>query len=75
MSCEHAHAREHSLLEVLTAKHYPQVFRVTRPYFANQREALKKGQLITVLDRRKVNLVVGVDHECREFYVRKVRGC
>ena len=67
-------SKEQSLLEVLTAKQYPQVYRITRPYIANQRECLKKGQIVTVLDRRKVNLVVGVDNEGREFYVRKDRS-
>lgn len=64
--------REYSLSEILLKKHYPQVFRVTRPYFIKGRECLKQGQFITLLDRRMVELVSGIDREGKQF---KVRNC
>ena len=65
--------REHCLIDVLASKHYPQVFQVTRPYFLDGKECLKKGQYIAVLQRRKVELITGIDQEGRFFKVRKDR--
>ena len=62
------------LPEILLSKQYPQVFRLTRPYRVRGSQYLKEGQYITVIDRRKVELIVGVDSEGREFKVRKDRS-
>lgn len=66
--------REYSLLDILALKHYPQVLRVSRPYYSNGREYLKRGQYITVVDRKKVELIAGVDQERRFFQIRKDRS-
>lgn len=69
-----ANPREYCLNDVLASKHYPQVLRVTRPYKVHDREYLKTGQYVTILDRRRVELLTGVDKEARSFKVRKDRS-
>jgi len=66
--------REYSLLDILSSKHYPQVLRITRPFYVKGREYLKQGQYITLLDRRKVELITGTDQEGKQFKVRNDRS-
>ena len=69
-----ANPREYCLNDIIAAKHYPQVLRVTRACFVHDREYFKAGQYITLLDRRRVELLTGSDQEARPFKVRKDRS-
>ena len=71
---EESNLREYYLNDILAAKHYPQVLRVTKPYILEGREYLKQGQYITILDRRRIELITGEDQEKRPFKVRNDRS-
>lgn len=66
--------REYYLSDILAAKHYPQVLRVTQPYTVGGRDYLKKDQYITILQRRHIELITGIDAEGRPFKVRNDRS-
>ena len=71
---EENNLREYYLNDILAAKHYPQVLRVSKPYIFEGREYLRQGQYITVLDRRRIELITGEDTEGRPFKVRNDRS-
>ena len=66
--------REYYLNDILAAKHYPQVLRVTKPYTLGDRDYLKEGQYITILYRCPIELITGMDTEGRPFKVRNDRS-
>ena len=71
---EENNLREYYLNDILAAKHYPQVLRVSKPYILDGREYLRQGQYITILDRQRIELITGEDKEGRPFKVRNDRS-